>query len=182
MTCVTMRLDYVLKLVDTILGPITNIIIGKAYMIVWRERKISSLWPLIIFNPHSEAWNDNLFHAWQLLTGWDNSQFDITAKIICGIGKGAHKWAALPLKSTQYQCQCFGFLNSLLCSSGCSSRIYADPQSIWSRTAHWSPVWYQPAYSYLISFFQQRHLPTCFFLFLCFRVWKTLSSNMATVM
>ena len=57
---------------------------------------------------------------------------------------GCYLWAALPLKLIQYQCQCFGFLNRFSCSSGCSSRIYADPQSIWSRTAHRSPVWYQP--------------------------------------
>ena len=40
----------------------------------------------------SETWHGNLRDPLQLLTGWDNSQSDLTTKIVCGIAN-AHKWA-----------------------------------------------------------------------------------------
>ena len=61
--------------------------IGRAYFNVYSERK-SSLWLLITFASQLQFWNLEwqFSHVSQLLTRWDDSQPDLTAEIVRGVG------------------------------------------------------------------------------------------------
>ena len=80
-----MKLDYVFKKFNIILGSIVNKI-GRVYMNIKGEVK-PSLWSLttLYFNINIATWNDNLCGS-QILTRWDHSPSNQMTNFINKVG------------------------------------------------------------------------------------------------